>query len=101
MQTIEAMILDLAADDYTGLWELVWGAGAKSPEVETATLRKSLLTALENLIADGKVILYRGTTFAGEESAVPTTEAKGLLAREDSWEPPESNALHLRVLTEE
>jgi hypothetical protein len=99
MQNLDAMILDLAADDYTGLWELVWGAGAKTPEVEAATLRKSLLTALESLIADGKVKLYRGTTFTGEENAVLTSEAAQLLAREDSWEPPESSAVHLRVLT--
>ena len=101
MQSLDAMILDLAADDYTGLWELVWGARAKSPELETATHHKLLLAALENLIADGKVKLYRGTRFTGEENPVSAADTGELLLRTDSWEPPESNAVHLRVLTVE
>ena len=27
----DSMILDLAGDDYTGLWKLVWGASADAP----------------------------------------------------------------------
>jgi hypothetical protein len=95
------MILDLAADDYTGLWELVWGAGAKNPEVETAALRRLLLTTLTKLIADGTLRLYRGTKFTGEESVVSTAEAEELLDKANSWDPPESNTVHLRILAVE
>jgi hypothetical protein len=98
---LDAMILDLAAEDYTGLWELVWGAEAKNPAVETTTLRELLLTSVNKLIADGKVRLYRGTHFAGEETVVSTAETTELLARENSWEPPESTKVHLRILTVE
>ena len=95
------MILDLAADDYTGLWEFVWGAGAGNPEVAAPTRRELLRVALAKLIADGKVKLYRGTRFTGEETAIAANDTQELLSRLESWEAPELNAEHLRVLTVE
>ena len=101
MQTPEAMILDLAADDYTGLWEFVWGTAADDPEVAAVTRRELLRVTLAKLIADGKVRLYRGTRFTGEETAVSSSDAQELLTKLESWQAPESNAVHLRVLTVE
>ena len=98
MPDMEAMILELAEDDYTGLWEFVWSAGAIGPQVEGGTLLSSLRVALLNLLAAGKIRLYRGRRFSGEEKLVASSEVESLIAKTDSWEPPELNGVHLRVL---
>jgi len=95
------MILDLAVDDYTGLWELVWGVQSSTQEDERRSNIALLRTELEELVAQGAVAFFRGINFNGDEVAVSVDEVPGLLANNQSWEPPEPNSSHLRLLATE
>jgi len=93
-----SMILDLADDDYTGLWELVWRAQTLEPNADVESLRASVRDELESLALGGKVKLVRGTHFSGDERPIPLEGTRAMLADGRSWEPPEIGAAHVRVL---
>jgi hypothetical protein len=93
------MILDLADDDYTGLWELVWRAQTLEPSADVDNLRASLQDELEGLARGGKVKFVRGTHFSGDERLIPLEGTRAMLADRRSWEPPEMGEVHVRVLT--
>lgn len=95
----DSMILDLANDDYTGLWELVWRARTTTADTQTGALVARLRSELEALIHEGKLALFRGIQFTGEEKLVSVTDVPALLLAPHSWEPPATGETHLRVLT--
>lgn len=95
----KSLILDLASDDYTGLWELVWRANTIEPPQDQQDVIEDFRTALIDLIRDGKVAMYRGTAFNGDERRVSSEEVARELRTETNWQPP-TGALHVRVVTE-
>jgi hypothetical protein len=92
------MILDMASDDYTGLWEFVWGRCAKSEDESESHVIDDVGKALRPLIESSRVALYRGSHFSGEETRLETSEALTALADSQVWEPPAPGSEHLRVL---
>lgn len=100
-EDFDSMILDLAGDDFTGLWEFVWGAAANVPKADPQALLDQLRSDVELLIRTGKLRLYRGTRFTGEQELVADQDAAALLAVPANWAPPEVGRDHLRVLTNE
>lgn len=94
----EDMILDLAEDDYTGLWELIWRARTTMADDRAGDLLERLRSELETLIQERKVSLFRGTKFTGEEQPISAADVPVLLATPGAWEPPAIDEPHLRVL---
>ena len=97
----ETMILDLAVDDFVGLWELLWRANAVAPTTEEATRRKEVEKALTALLERGAVTLYEGSRFAGEEAEIPRDRALRLVEQPVTWDPAGSGERHVRIAATE
>ena len=92
------MILDLAVDDFTGLWELVWRADTVFASV-APTERLRMLQAEVTALVEGRFLdVFEGTRFGGDEQTVAPSTAVILLAEPKSWEPPPVGArMHYRI----
>jgi hypothetical protein len=97
----KTLILDLAADDYTGLWELVWGARGSNVSRTEDELISPIRHDVTDLLHLNRVALYRGTRFGGEEERLSTSEALEALSERRQWDPPARDETHVRVLTTE
>ena len=97
--TFKELILDLTDDDYTGLWELVWRARTTMPERGSDNLISELCTNVEELVRNGSIGAFRGTTFTGEEKPLVASDSARLLADPRSWQPEEAKGIHVRLLT--
>ncbi len=91
------MILDLADEDYVGLWELLWRGKTVAPDMESGALEGAVQQCTRELIDKGLLQLYRGVTFSGEESPVPHSEVGRVLQDASAWSPPVPSAVHVRV----
>jgi hypothetical protein len=100
-QSFRSMILDLAGDDYTGLWEFLWGASAAMPDRDRGELVEQLRADVETLINKGELMAYRGSRFSGEELPIPLRDVPAVLADSKQWDPPHAGSSHVRVLTTE
>jgi hypothetical protein len=94
-------ILDLSTDDFTGLWEIVWRGRSLAPDASDDEIRSAARRDACALISEGLLSVYRGTRFGGDEVQLSSAEALALIEDDQSWEPPESTAEHLRVATTE
>lgn len=99
MTDLDAMILDLANDDYTGLWEFIWQAEAARDGIRRDEIRATLGLAIERLILAGKLEIFRGVSFTGEEQPISGNQAHSVLANPRSWEPAAAGEAHIRVVT--
>ena len=96
IEEMERLALERAVEDFTGLWELAWDFDARFPgrgDDVVPNARK----AIDDLLERGWVSLYRGVRFDGDQVAVPSTEAKRLLARKESWQEPAPSEVQLRI----
>lgn len=94
---VRMMVLELAVEDFIGLWEIVWRAqtidqatGSKTPESE---LRSEVL----RLLSAGLVALYDGIRFNGDEVELNADMAHLVLADPSNWLPAESGRRHYRL----
>ena len=85
-QEVEAMVLEQATEDYTGLWELVWSVPR---EAGSHGVSPPVMKTVARLLARGAILLYRGLLFDGDERVVPRAEWDTLLALPASWEEPQ------------
>jgi len=94
----EHLVLDLAVDDYTGLWEIVWGIEASDPNADMPTAVKLARGAVEALLERGYIEVYEGSNFNGDEHRVSQSERRAVLATEAYWNPPlAADFAHVRV----
>lgn len=94
-------ILDLAVDDYTGLWEIRWRANALMPQASAEETYGAALAGTRELISCGFLSAFRGTRFPGDEVALSATEAAAVLEDPHSWDPPIRSGPHVRVAATE
>jgi hypothetical protein len=88
------MILDLASDDFTRLWELVWRANTIAGGYRPSDSDADLRSAVANLIRGGELALWRGSTFTGEEYRIPDAGIDSELSKPGNWTPPQTGTLH-------
>jgi len=94
----EHLVLDLAVDDYTGLWEIVWGIEASHPNADMLTAVELAKRAVRTLLEQGYIELYEGSGFNGDEHRVPQSDRHAVLATEAYWNPPlAADFAHVRV----
>jgi hypothetical protein len=92
------MILDLAVDDFTGLWELVWRADTVFESVPATDRLRMLQSEVTALVDDRFLDVFEGVRFGGDEQEIAPAAAVVLLADPASWEPPPVGASkHLRI----
>jgi len=78
-------ILDLAVDDYTGLWEVVAAMRKIYPERNDLDLKDTAVIAIKQLLKEGFIGVYRGNNFSGEETKLKAAEAFAALSDERNW----------------
>ena len=92
------MILDLAVDDFTGLWELVWRADTVFASVPAPQRLQMLQSEVAALVEGRSLDVFEGIRFGGEEQRIDPATAAVLLAEPASWEPPPVGASkHFRI----
>lgn len=96
--TAERMVLDLAVDDYTGLWEIAWGIEASHPNADMLTVVELAKRAVHSLLEKGYIEIYEGRKFNGDEHRILQPDRRAVLATEAYWNPPlAADFAHVRV----
>lgn len=91
------LVLDLATEDYTGLWEFSWRAHTRAKENLESIGHEELRKGVSDLVEAGLVALYRGAAFGGEEVILSAEESRLLLADEATWRAPPLGVTHVRA----
>ena len=98
MSTEENRILWASIEDYTGLWELVWGLSADYPHMSEAGRRAVAERIVRDLLARGCIELYeRQHQVSGNEELVPKERRDDLLRDQANWREPSSESVELLV----
>jgi hypothetical protein len=97
--TLREAIMDLAVDDYTGLWELRWRAATLFPD-NTEEAERDAREEAERLVAEGLLALY-DVAAGGEPAPIPTAAALATIRNPDAWaEPTEAHELRVAATPE-
>lgn len=95
---LTTVVLDLATEDFMGLWEIVWRARAVEESGGSSGFSDSALRSeVTWLAAEGLVALYEGIRFNGDESEVTPHETQSVLADPTNWHPAENGRQHYRL----
>lgn len=79
-------ILDLAVEDYYGLWEIEDVVARGLPEPEIARAREVSRSLMLELADGGLIEFYLGTRFAGEERPLAVDEMPDFLVVDRYWD---------------
>jgi hypothetical protein len=93
------IILDLASEDYVGLWEFEWRVNTVTPGLDVPIIRQALRAALTSLLEQNSLRFYKGVAFTGEEVELKPEDAHRVLSDDRQWEPVANGAEHIRVAT--
>jgi hypothetical protein len=98
---ITKLILDLATEDFVGLWEVVWRARSVAESTGASIAEAELRTEAIRLIDDGSIHLYHGVHFAGDECEVDRAHATDVIKNPSNWVPPGTAMEHYRITASE
>jgi hypothetical protein len=88
-------------EDWTGLWEAVWWIQTEYPEMTGAPAREAARGVLSELLNEGLVYVCLLDEDTGREKPIPAEKARRILARDESWNAPDSVKGQLRYVTTE
>jgi hypothetical protein len=97
---VDREILDMAVDDYTGLWEVLNGVrqGELSlggdPEITARA-------AVSQLISRGWLVLYKAERLGENEAVVEKTQIDHVLGEPRNWLAPEPGVMQYHVAATE
>lgn len=98
---LKRSILDMAVDDFTGLWEIAWRARSLMPEAGEEEIQLTATQQARDLVEQDLLALFRGVSFTGEEVQLSRDESLTAVSDRGEWAPPEAGAVHLRVAATE
>lgn len=87
---VRRAILDLATEDYYGLYEILWRLNTLFPDASLGERFSAAQTAMGLLVSGGLVDLYRTGSDSREYTRVPREIAHAKLEETAAWEPPVS-----------
>ncbi len=90
MNELSAFVLDLATEDYYGLWELWNTLRARRTPSDPVRLREALDAIVRSMLADGLIELAVGSTFDGEESRLDNDQASAAIGDPRNWVMPDA-----------
>ena len=90
------VVLDLAVDDYVGLWELIWRVREIAPPGQFSAVA-AIGATVSLLLESGMVQMWVGRSFSGEERLVPLDESRRHLATEEAWRPAQVGESYYRI----
>ena len=82
---IQRRILDLATEDFYGLWEIPAVVKEILPDLDEEHARDLSEKTVLELVDRHLIKIYRGTRFAGEERALSLDEIQSALADANNW----------------
>lgn len=94
---VRMMVLELAAEDFIGPWEIVWRAHTIDQATSSKTPESELQSEVLRSLSAGLVVLYDGIRFNGDEVELNTDMARSVLADPSNWLPAESGRRHYRL----
>lgn len=101
MSALRYEILDLASDDYLGLWEVLWTVKQHFPEDEIGNAMAKARQLVLDLLQDRELQLYQGVRFDGDEAMIGPNDQEELLNIGTYWQEPIGDIEHLRVVATE
>ena len=94
-QSLRHAILDLAVEDYYGLWEILGLVSSLHPSLTLIDAEQLARDALLAEIAADVLVLYSGIAFGGEEAPISAADSRVALDLAD-WGPKLPSERHLR-----
>ena len=101
MSDLRYEILDLASDDYLGLWEVLWAVQQHFPDDTLGIARAKAQQLVLDLLEDRQLQLYQGVRFDGDETMILPRDQENLLNVGTYWQEPIGDMQHLRVVATE
>lgn len=100
LEAMRQRVLGMAAEDVTGLWEVLWELNTEYPKIASAVRLFVAWYTMIHLIDDGLIVLVRWDSAEHTEEEVGLGEAVYLLIDDDNWRAPtESDCEQLRFHT--
>jgi hypothetical protein len=100
-QLVTREILWAAVDDWTGLWEAVWGIQTMWPDLVGKPAQEMAHSVLTELLARGLVYLCFFDESTSVERRVAGKEASRLLNVAENWQAPSNSDNQLRFAATE
>jgi hypothetical protein len=85
---LKQSILEDGAEDYTGLYEIIWSLNTHYPEIDHATKLSAARPIFLDLLRRGEVILFSTRWASSQYDPVPADKAVELATSPKSWEDP-------------
>ena len=87
---LEEAIVEMAKEDWCGLYEVIWHMNKVQPAVPEKTKIEAARPVIDSLLQRGEILLgWMEWPKGGPPTYVPAPEATQLLADPKSWEPGE------------
>jgi hypothetical protein len=90
------IVLWLAIEDYSGLWEIVWELNTRSPEDRASNGRRARETVRE-LLQRGFLDLYWTDEPYGDPVRIPAPEIDAVLDTDEYWDAPTAGVRSVRI----
>ena len=87
-QDFKLTVVSDASEDWLGVFEVWWGANSWYPERPLSERLALAEAAVRDLLSEGLVEMYRGESWEGEKTAVPTDERDDVLREWETWAVP-------------
>ena len=81
-------ILEDGAEDYTGLYEIIWSLNAHYPAIDRATKLAAARPIVLELLQRGEILLFTNRWASNNYDPVPADKASELAASSKSWDAP-------------
>jgi len=100
LEAMRKRVLGMAAEDVTGLWEVLWELNTEYPKITPAVRLFVAWYTMIHLIDDGLIVLVRWDSAEHTEEEVGLGEVLFLLVDGHNWSAPEdSDSQQLRFHT--
>ncbi|OZC01614.1 hypothetical protein [Rubricoccus marinus] len=83
----KSLAVSFGVEDYSGLYEVIWGLNSQYPEINQETKVRAADRAMRSLLDMGHVRFHSGPEGPTEET-MPTVKALGVLDDPAVWKPP-------------
>jgi len=88
MNKLREEVLSDGADDYFGLYEIIWSLDSHYPDVSRDHKIRGARTIALALLEEGKISLYMTVWASNYYESVPREDALRALRTDDAWKEP-------------
>ena len=92
---LRLLALDGGAEDWTGLYELIWSANRVWPNASTEVKIAAAISAVLELLRSGHLEFRRSWWATRETEQIPRREAEAIVGESASYDRPDSSGLFI------